>query len=422
MASNRSTRVFAVTVFVVGSALASGATLAAQDEAPRTATASVTGIQLSFKRDPRMVDSFRGIRPWVTGSNYTGATAQDSVEVRAEGVNATGNSVKISPEWSSSDAQMITVSPSQGDTVKITVHKAGESRLKITYQGLSKELVVKAQYVGKFIVFEIAPPPAKPKGAAATEVGPALKGQKEQISYAAGMRLAKTLRKQSVEVDPELVKQGLNDVLSGGSTLMSDDQVQTALMGVETELNVTEAVLEREKVAKRNKDASEQFLAENKKKEGVVSLSSGLQYKVLKSGDGKKPTALDVAVCQYKGSLIDGTEFDNSYKRKDGGPVNFPVRAVIKGWQEALRLMPAGSRWQIVVPPNLAYGERGVPRAKIPPNAALVFDVELLAVKEPGYQAPPASISVVTPEQIDALTKTIQAQEKEAETKVEKVQ
>jgi FKBP-type peptidyl-prolyl cis-trans isomerase FklB len=423
MASNRSTRVFAVAVFVIGSALVSGATRAAQDAAPQRSTASVTDIQLSFKRDARMVDSFRGIGAWVTGSNYTGATAQDTVEVRAKGVDARGNPVKINAEWSASDTQMVTVSPAHGDDVTIAVHKAGESKLKVTYQGVSKELVVRAQYVGKFMVFEIAPPsPTKHTGAAATEAGPALKSQKEQISYAAGMRLGKTLRKQSVEVDPDLVEQGLKDIVSGGPTLMSDDQVQTALMGVETELNVTEAVLEREKVAKRNQDASEQFLAENKKKEGVVSLSSGLQYKVLKAGDGKKPTALDVAVCQYKGSLIDGTEFDNSYKRKDGGPVNFPVKAVIKGWQEALRLMPAGSRWQIVVPPDLAYGERGVPRAKIPPNAALVFDVELLAVKEPGYQAPPASKSVVTPQQIDALKKTIQAQEREAETKSENVQ
>ena len=214
MASNRSTRVFAVAVFVIGSALVSGATRAAQDAAPQRSTASVTDIQLSFKRDARMVDSFRGIGAWVTGSNYTGATAQDTVEVRAKGVDARGNPVKINAEWSASDTQMVTVSPAHGDDVTIAVHKAGESKLKVTYQGVSKELVVRAQYVGKFMVFEIAPPsPTKHTGAAATEAGPALKSQKEQISYAAGMRLGKTLRKQSVEVDPDLVEQGLKDIV-----------------------------------------------------------------------------------------------------------------------------------------------------------------------------------------------------------------
>jgi FKBP-type peptidyl-prolyl cis-trans isomerase FklB len=399
-----------------------------QATAPPASTASVDRIELSFKRDPRMIDPFRGIGPWVTGSNYTGATAQDTVEVKAESVNAAGKPAKINPEWSASDAEMVTVSPSQGDDVKITVHRAGESKLKVTYQGLSKELVVRAQYVGKFILFEIAPPPAKPNKPPATEMNAALKDQNAQISYAAGMRLAKTLRKQSVEVDADLVRQGLKDVLSGGPTLMSDDQVQTALMGVETELNVTEATLERKRIAEENKHAGEEFLAENKKKEGVVTLPNGLQYKVIKAGDGKKPTALDVAVCQYKGSLIDGTEFDNSYKKKDGGPVNFPVKAVIKGWQEVLQLMPAGSKWQIVVPPDLAYGERGVPRAKIPPNATLVFDVELLSVKGPGTQARTPELNArsenapVPPDVVEALKKLVQdaaQQETKPETKVE---
>jgi FKBP-type peptidyl-prolyl cis-trans isomerase FklB len=389
-------------------ALGSGAECLAQKAAP-----AVKEIQLTFKRDPRMVDPFRGVGPWVTGSDYTGATAQDTVEVRAEGVDAAGKPLKITPKWSASDASMVTVSPREGDDVKITVHKPGESRLNITYRGLSKELVIRGQYVGKFMLFQISPPaPAKPSGPSTAEMNPALKGEKEQISYAAGMRLAKTLREQKVEVDADLVGQAMKDVLAGGATLMSDDQEQTALMGVETELNVTAAAVERKKFAEKNKREAEQFLAENKKKDGVVTLPSGLQYKVIKAGAGKKPTALDIAVCQYRGTLTDGTEFDNSYKSKSGGPVRFPLRAVIKGWQEALQRMPAGSKWQLFVPPDLAYGDRGVPRARIPPNATLIFDVELLAVNDPNSPAPASSSAsangTLTPEQMAAVKAAIQ--------------
>jgi len=422
MVNNRRARLLAVVVALLLVLVVIPGVAPSQGAAPSASTASVTGIQLTFKRDPRMVDPTRGLGPWVTGSSYRGATAQNTVEVRAEGVDAAGKTTKISPEWSASDAEMVTVSPSRGDDVKITVHKAGESKLKITYQGVTKELVVKGQYVGKFMLFEISPPtPAKPSGPSATEMNPALKDQKAQISYAAGMRLAKTLRKQSVDVDPDLVKQAMKDVIGGGPTLMRDDQVQGALMGVETELNVTEAVLERKKSLDKSKKEAEEFLAENKRKDGVVTLPSGLQYKIIKAGDGNKPTGLDVAVCQYWGALTDGTEFDNSYKKKNGAPVSFPLRAVIKGWQEALTLMPAGSKWQLFVPPDLGYGERGVPKAKIPPNAALIFEVELLSVRESGSAPEPPTTSAakeneakeprLTPEMIDALKKAIQQEE-----------
>jgi FKBP-type peptidyl-prolyl cis-trans isomerase FklB len=394
-------------------------------QTPQNSVRSMQGgalrdIQLSFKRDPRVVDPFRGIGEWVNGSTYAGATAQDTVEVRVNGLDAAGRALKIGPQWSASDAEMVTISPSQGDDVKITVHKEGESNLKVSYHGFSKELVVRARYVGKFMLFDIAPvAPARPSGPVAGEMNPALKGKKEQVSYAAGMRLAKTLRAQSVEVDPDLVSQGMKDVLGGHATLMSDDQEHLALMGVETELNVTEAAVERNKIAEKNKEEAEKFLAENKNKDGIVTLPNGLQYKVIKEGSGQKPTGLDVAVCQYTGSLIDGTVFDDSHQRKDGGPVNFPVKAVIKGWQEALKMMPAGSKWQIFVPPDLAYGDRGVPQAKIPPNAALVFDVELLSVRGPNSPPAPSAAeaqkAALTPEQLEALKKAIEAREKESE-------
>jgi FKBP-type peptidyl-prolyl cis-trans isomerase FklB len=365
----------------------------------------VRDIQLSFKRDPRVIDPYRGIGPWVTGSSFQGAAAQDTVEIRAEGMDATGKPAKISPQWTVSDSEMLTVSPSQGDDVKMTVHHPGESRLKITYQGLSKELVINAKYAGKFLLFQIVPP--KPSAKEPTSAD--LKDQKEKLSYAAGMRLAKTLRAQSVDVNAELVRRGIEDVVSGGATLMSDDQVNTVLLGIETELNITEAVLVRRQLAERNLKAGEQFLSANKQKNGVVTLPSGLQYKIIKAGGGPKPTAVDVAFCQYRGTLIDGTEFDDSHKRS-AEPVRLALRAVIKGWQEALQLMPAGSKWQLFVPPDLAYGERGKPRANIPPNATLVFEVDLLAVNT----SPPASGSTLEGAalrpQVFSAAKTLQAQ------------
>jgi FKBP-type peptidyl-prolyl cis-trans isomerase FklB len=383
----------------------------------RSAQASTLhDIQLSFKRDPRMVDPFRGIGEWIIGTSYTGATAQDSVVARATGVDVAGKPVKISAQWSTSDPEMVTIS-AQGDDVKITVRKEGESTLKVSYRGWSKDLVIKAKYVNKLMFFNIAPVASPRPNGPVAEMNPALKGHKEQLSYAAGMRLAQTLRAQSQDVDPDLVAKAMKDVLNGGPTLMSDDQQQMALMGVETELNVSAAAVEKKKIANKNKEEASQFLADNSKKEGIVTLPSGLQYKVIKAGSGKRPTGLDVAVCQYKGGLIDGTVFDDSRQSKGGGPVRFPVKAVIKGWQEALKLMPEGSTWQIFVPPDLAYGERGVP-PKIPSNAALMFDVELLSVKGPGDPAAPdpeTQKAKLTPEQLDAVKKMVEGRDRELE-------
>src|SRR5205814_1165424 len=183
------TTLFAVMAFL--SALLSSSAQA-QGTAPAAAAASVTGIQLSLKRDPRLVDPTRGLGPWVSGSGYGGATGQDTVEVRAEGVDAAGKPAKISPRWVPSDPGMVTVSPRESDDVKITVHKAGESKLKITYQGWSKELEIRAEYVNKFMVLGIGEVKAvKPAAPVATAPPPPPPKTKNDVSYAVGMNLAK---------------------------------------------------------------------------------------------------------------------------------------------------------------------------------------------------------------------------------------
>jgi len=146
---------------------------------------------------------------------------------------------------------------------------------------------------------------------------------------------------------------------------------------LQTEMRAKQAQATKE-LAEKNKQAGEAFLAENKKKDGVVTLPSGLQYKILKAGDGPKPSAEDTVVCQYRGTLIDGKEFDSSYKHNQ--PATFPVNRVIKGWTEALQLMPTGSKWQLFIPPDLGYGDRGA-GADIPPDATLIFEVELVSIK-----------------------------------------
>ncbi len=206
---------------------------------------------------------------------------------------------------------------------------------------------------------------------------PALKTPVEKRSYALGLDIGRQIRKESLEMDPALFAQGFKDALAGNQSLMSDEEVRAAIVDLQNEMRAKQAQAQKE-LAEKNKQAGEAFLAENKKKEGVVTLPSGLQYKILKAGDGKKPTAEDTVVCQYRGTLIDGKEFDSSYKRNQ--PATFPVNRVIKGWTEALQLMPAGSKWQLFIPPDLAYGERGA-GADIPPNSTLIFEVELVSIQ-----------------------------------------
>jgi len=226
-------------------------------------------------------------------------------------------------------------------------------------------------------------PVKKTATAAKSAEPPALTTRKDKFSYALGMNigsgLGANLKRQSVEVDWNLVSQGLKDSAAGSKTRLTDDEAKAVLTEVQNELQKQQQ--EKMKVAsEKNKTEGEAFLAANKSKEGVVTLPSGLQYKILTPGTGPKPVATDSVVCNYRGTLVNGTEFDSSYKR--GQPATFGVGQVIKGWTEALQLMPVGSKWQLFIPSNLAYGERGEPRGGIEPNATLIFEVEVLSIQD----------------------------------------
>ena len=220
-------------------------------------------------------------------------------------------------------------------------------------------------------------PTAQTQSTSAANSPQVFQTQTDKVSYALGMNLGNNLHRQSVEVDPAILLQGLKDSLAGGNTLMTDDEARATLTQLQEELRKKQEA-KMQQAEEENKKEGEAFLAANKAKEGVVTLPSGLQYKVLKEGTGPKPTATDSVVCNYRGTLIDGKEFDSSYKR--GQPATFPVNGVIKGWTEALQLMPVGSKWQLFVPADLAYGARGA-GADIGPNATLIFEVELLSIQ-----------------------------------------
>jgi FKBP-type peptidyl-prolyl cis-trans isomerase FklB len=194
-----------------------------------------------------------------------------------------------------------------------------------------------------------------------------LKNQKEKVSYIIGMDIGSNLKRQLVDVDPNILTRGIQDALSGAKPLLSKEEIQETMVAFQKEM------------AEKQKQRGEAFLSENKKKEGVKTLPSGLQYKVIKAGTGKKPKLNDTVTVNYRGTLMDGAEFDSSYRR--GQPATFPVSGVIPGWTEALQLMAEGAKWQLFIPPNLAYGERGA-GGLIGPNAALIFEVELISVQE----------------------------------------
>ncbi len=213
------------------------------------------------------------------------------------------------------------------------------------------------------------------------EKSPPLKDQKDKVSYSLGLNIGFNLSRQNVPISPDALVAGIKDAIAGKPQL-NPDQIKEIMAAFEKDM-------EQKQKAAADKNASEgtKFLEENKKKEGVKTTASGLQYKVVKEGTGAQPKESDTVTVNYRGTLLNGTEFDSSYKR--GEPATFPVNGVIKGWTEALQLMKVGSKYQLFIPPNLAYGERAV-GPDISPNSTLIFDVELMSAKPSASGASPA--------------------------------
>jgi len=206
--------------------------------------------------------------------------------------------------------------------------------------------------------------------------------QKDKVSYSIGMNIGFNLSKQKVDIKPDILAAGIKDAVAGKPQL-TQDQVKDVMAQFEKDMEQ-----KQKQAGEKNKADGAKFLEDNKKKPGVKTTSSGLQYKVEKEGTGAPPKPTDMVTVNYRGTLIDGTEFDSSYKR--GQPATFPVNGVIKGWTEALQLMKVGSKYQLWIPSNLAYGERSV-SPELGPNATLIFEVELTDAKAPPTPAPPGS-------------------------------
>ena len=210
--------------------------------------------------------------------------------------------------------------------------------------------------------------------ALAADEAPAPSTDKEKLSYTLGYRLGMGIKQQGFDVDPAMVNRAINDVLGGGKAALTPAEMQSV-----AEHYKEQRATEQAELVEKNKQAGDAFLAENKKKKGVTTLPSGIQYEVIEAGKGKSPKPTDQVVANYKGMLIDGKVFDSSYDR--GQPSTFALNNVIKGWQEVLPLMKEGAKWHVVIPPDMAYGARGAGNV-IGPNSTLVFDIELVEVKQ----------------------------------------
>jgi FKBP-type peptidyl-prolyl cis-trans isomerase FklB len=203
------------------------------------------------------------------------------------------------------------------------------------------------------------------------------KSRKDSVSYAIGLDIGRNLKRQAIELDLDVLAHGMKDMYTGGKTSLTDSESQSVTAEYRKQ-RMARHVQELKALGEKNQKAGEAYLAENKIRDSVIALPSGLQYKILKMGSGRKPKAGQTVTVNFRGSLLDGTEFENSYS--SGEPVTYSVNGVIKGWTEALEMMPVGSKWTLYIPPGLAYGERGSGQV-IPPNATLIFELELLQVK-----------------------------------------
>ena len=203
----------------------------------------------------------------------------------------------------------------------------------------------------------------------------------EKASYCIGLEAGTNIRRQFADVDMKTLSEGFTDGLKGSAPKLKPEEIQNILHAIRAQMEHQQKEMIG-KIAQENKVKGEQFFADNKKKPGIVSVASGLQYQVLAQGTGDKPTLFDVVEVHYKGSFINGTVFDSSYDR--GQPAVFPVNRIIPGWTEALQLMPVGSKWKLFIPSYLAYGEVGYGN-QIPPNAALIFELELLRSKSKSF-------------------------------------
>jgi FKBP-type peptidyl-prolyl cis-trans isomerase FklB len=236
-----------------------------------------------------------------------------------------------------------------------------------------------------------------------------LKEQKEKVSYSIGVNIGKSMKRDGIDVNPDLLAQGIKDALSGGKILLSDEEMGATFAALQKEMAAKQAE-GRKALAEKNLKEGEKFLAENAKKAGVVTQPSGLQYKVITDGTGKKPKLTDTVTVHYRGTTIDGTEFDSSYKRNE--QAIFPVQGVIPGWTEGISLMKVGSKWQLFIPPKLAYGEEGAGEI-IGPNATLIFEVELFDTKD-AAAANPAEKTKAAPAKKPAAKSTPKPADKPA--------
>ncbi|HEX9657518.1 MAG TPA: FKBP-type peptidyl-prolyl cis-trans isomerase [Bacteroidota bacterium] len=213
-------------------------------------------------------------------------------------------------------------------------------------------------------------------GCQGSQDSPTLKTMSDSVSYAIGLNIGKSIKSDSLEVNPAIIASGIRHAMSGDKPMLTDEQIQATMEALQKQMMAKQAAAQSA-ASEENKTKGTAFLAENKKKEGVVEIASGLQYKVIKEGKGRKPLATDKVKVHYTGTTIDGEEFDSSVKR--GSPAEFKLNEVISGWTEGLQLMSVGSKYMLYVPSNLGYGDRGA-SGPIKPGSTLIFEVELLDI------------------------------------------